>query len=77
MLSKKSKAAAPATAPKNTQQHESYRNSVSASRAKLQIGEILLALKAPLSPEQRRKHWQRFEAKLRQYLDLKFTEVTR
>jgi len=71
MIAAKQKAVALTTASTTNQHNESYRNSVSASRAKLQIGTPLLALQAPLSQEQQRKHWQLFESKLRQYVGLK------
>jgi hypothetical protein len=74
MLSQRNRAAVPTTAPKNIQLSESYRNSASASRTKLQIGELLLAL-APLSKNQQKEYWVQFEAILKRYLDLRICEV--
>lgn len=67
---------AEATAQNYNRLNQSYQDSVAASRAKLQIGELLLALQAPLSQNQQKKYWVEFESKLRQYLNLKFIEVT-
>lgn len=69
MRAEKEKATAGTVTPKNTQLTESYRNSVSASNIKLQIGTFLLALQTPLSQEQRKRYWGQFESILRQYLD--------
>jgi len=78
MLNKKDKAAhcAQQAAQTNNQQYKAYRNSVSVSRAKLEVGELLLTLQTPLSQEQQKKYWQLFGVMLRQYVDLKFIEVT-
>lgn len=69
------KTAAPTAARKHNRQSESYRNSVSESRAKLQIGELLLFLQTPLNQIQKRKYWRLFEVRLSEYLDLRFCEV--
>ena len=71
MLSKKRRGVSDKTAPNNNQLQESYRNSASVSRVKLQIGELLLALQTPLNRKQERNIWVLFESKLRQYYDLK------
>ena len=75
MLIKRQEAAACATARENKQLNKSYRNSVSDSREKLQIGEFLLYLQQPLSQIQQKKGWALFELKLKQYVDLKYCEV--
>lgn len=77
MLSTKDKAVTSAeeTASTNNRYSGSYRNSVFASRAKLQIGTLLLALQTTLSQQQREKTWHIFELKLWRYIDLKYCEV--
>ena len=74
---KKRRAVSDKATPKNIQQRKSYRNSVSASRAKLQIGELLwfLYLEPSLSQQQKSRCWQIFELKLREYLDVKYSGV--
>ena len=54
------------TTPNKTQQRESYRNSASASIAKLQIGELLLLL---LTEDGQPDGWQRFDRLLRQFYE--------
>ncbi len=76
MLAIRERAAAPTTAPKHNRQLESYRDSVSGSRAKLQVGKLLLTLQAPLSQNQRKEYWVEFESRLRRYVDLKICEGT-
>ena len=44
-------------------------------KTKLQLGELLFALQAPLNQEQQKKYWQLFESILRQYLGLRITET--
>ena len=75
MLSTKRKAAtsAEATAPKYNRLSQSYQDSASTSREKLQIGTLLLALQRPLSHKQQKICWVLFEALLRQYLDMKIS----
>ena len=58
MLAIRERAAVPTTAPKHNRHNESYRSSVSTSIAKLQIGEFLLTLQAPLSQNQRKEKIQ-------------------
>ena len=52
MLSKKRRVVSDKTTPKNIQQHELYRNSMSASRVKVQSGELLLCLQVLSDQEQ-------------------------
>ncbi len=80
MLTKKAKAVplfpvAKATAQYYHPLNKSYRNPVSTSRAKLQIGTLLLALQSPLSRHEQQKCWALFESKLKQYLDFRCSEV--
>jgi hypothetical protein len=77
MNKEKDKAAtsAKATASTNNLHTESYRNIPYESRAKLEIGTLLLALQSPLSQKQQKICWALFEARLRQYLDLRICEV--
>ena len=55
---------------------KSYHNCSVESRAKLQIGTILLALQRPLSDKQQRICWALFEARLRDYVELKLSGGT-
>ena len=64
-------AAAPTTAQNHNRHKRRYLNPVSASMAKLQIGELLLFLQRPLNQSQEARYWAMFESMLRQYLDSK------
>ncbi len=72
MLGNKDKAAtsAEATAPKNIQQHESYRNPAPKSSGilKEKIGTLLLALQTQLTQNQQKEYWMLFESSLSRYL---------
>lgn len=74
MRSEKSRAetSAEATAQTSDLKKESYPDSDSESRPKLWIGELLLALQAPLSQKQQKIYWQLFESGLRQHVEHKF-----
>ena len=78
MSLQKEKAAAPTAAQKDIQRNEVYRNTLSQSSgtAREHLGELLLALHAPLSLKRKQQLWRAFELKLRQYLDLRDCGVT-
>jgi len=65
------RATAPTTAQNHNRHKRRYLNPVSASMAKLQIGELLLFLQRPLHQSQEARYWAMFESMLRQYLDSK------
>jgi hypothetical protein len=71
MIDPKKKATALTAIRENIRQDRSYCNSVAASMAKLQIGEILLCLQWPLRNRQRDRLWYLFEMRLRRYLEVK------
>jgi len=77
MKAKRKKATAgTATLKKIIRQDESYQKPNDATRAKLQIGELLLCLQRPLNHNQRREYWLLFESMLKQYLHFKCSEVS-
>ncbi len=69
MLSQRNRAAAPTTARKNNQLHESYQSCASKASTNLeQIANLLLSLAvADLSEAQRLSKWLLFEQNLRLY----------
>lgn len=77
MIKIKSKAAASAkvTAQINNPYTESYRNIAYESRAKLQIGMLLLALQTPLNQDEKAKLWTQFELMLTEYISVKYSGV--
>ena len=76
MSMKKQRAAALTTAQKNNQPHTQYSTPTPLLRRKLQLGTLLLALQTSLSRRQQGNYWELFESTLRQYVDLKYCEVT-
>ena len=72
MNPKMKKAVALTTATKNKLHNEVYLKAALLSRAKEQIGHLLLYLQ--ITPEtDRQVYWQQFETSLREYLDLRLS----
>ncbi|MHC4637381.1 MAG: hypothetical protein ACYTBP_12415 [Planctomycetota bacterium] len=75
VTSQRNRAAAPTTAHKNIQQHESYFVFMNTSTKNFRelIANLLIGLQTQtLTVQQYRHSWQLFEAILRQYVDLKY-----
>ena len=67
------------TAERTAQNHKPckihYNTSTAVSRERLQLGELLLQLQAPLKDGQQQGQWKLFEVRLREYLDLRACEM--
>ncbi|HUT28488.1 MAG TPA: hypothetical protein VMX13_01755 [Sedimentisphaerales bacterium] len=80
MLTEKHEAAAPTTAPKSFQRKLIYHNRSTLSSSALgeslaeQLAHLLFYLQFPLREQERRKGWSVFEAKLRDYVELRMAE---
>lgn len=72
---KTKKASASTLAIRNKQHDKSYLKVQPLSSLKMQIGELLLCLQAPLGETEQKRYRQQLEKTLREHIDLKLNKV--